>query len=217
MRKLFLQQKGFTIIEMLVSLGIFTLVITVSVGSLLVLIAGNQQTQERSNTISSVSFVLDSMTRDIRTGTDYHCIDSTPSPFDGSGNIDDHELFGITGEDCDSGDIGVSFIETGGSLTELTAANDSRVAFFFDDNKIWRQIGDTDREQISSAGIFVHEAVFYVTGSERLMVSNSDIDQPMVTIFMQVSDIENSGSTCDVSNEQCVWIQTTVTQRLLDI
>ncbi len=67
-------QRGFTLIEMIVSLGIFSIVSTMTVGSLLVLISGNQQLQGEQNAMTNLAFAIDSMTREMRTGSSYVCV-----------------------------------------------------------------------------------------------------------------------------------------------
>lgn len=201
------QKRGFTIIEMLVSLAIFAIVITMSVGTLLVLIAGNQQTQERSSTMSNLSFALDSMTRDIRTGTDFYCGEES--------DFTNQEAF-TEGNDCSNGDLGISFVETGGSITGPAI---DRIAFFVENNALWRQIGNNAPEQVTASNIYIHEAEFIVTGAERLSDPSpgDDLDQPMVTITLEASDIENAGVACSATGNECIRVQTTVTQRVLDI
>ena len=62
---------GFTLIEMIVSLTLFSAVITIAVGAFLVLLAANKQLQEEQAVLTNLSFALDSMTREIITGTGY--------------------------------------------------------------------------------------------------------------------------------------------------
>ena len=198
-------QSGFTLIEMLVSLAVFAMVVTMSVGTLIVLIGANEQLQDQQTTISNLSFALDSMTRDIRTGTDYHCDDSTFAGQESAVVVDGPQ-------DCKNGASGISFIESGGSLTGPAF---DRLAFYFNGDTLYRRIGDDPEEQILSSDIKIHTGVFMVTGSERLSENDTDIEQPTVTIYMKASD--PSVDDCDASPSACVHIQTTVTQRILDL
>ena len=67
------KEKGFTLVEMVVSIGVFALVMTLAAGAYLVLIAINRQAQAISTSVDSLAFSLETMTRDIRTGSGYNC------------------------------------------------------------------------------------------------------------------------------------------------
>ena len=64
-------EKGFTLMEVMVSVSIFAIIITVGIGSLLTIFGTLQKTKNDQQTMDSLSFVLDTMTRRIRTGYDY--------------------------------------------------------------------------------------------------------------------------------------------------
>jgi len=66
-------EKGFTLIELMVSLTVFSIVMVISVGTLLTLIDANAKAQALYMATTNLSFALDAITRDIRTGHDYHC------------------------------------------------------------------------------------------------------------------------------------------------
>ena len=68
--------RGFTLVELMVSLTIFSIVMMVSTGTLLVLIDVNAKAQALYSATSNLSFALDSMTREMRTGYHYYCDDS---------------------------------------------------------------------------------------------------------------------------------------------
>lgn len=64
---------GFTLVELMVSLTVFSIVMTISTGTLLVLIDLNSKAQALYSATTNLSFALDSMTREMRTGYRYHC------------------------------------------------------------------------------------------------------------------------------------------------
>jgi len=66
-------QKGFTLVEMLVSVAIFAVVMTVALGSLLAMSESDRKAQTLKSVINNLNFSLDSMSRAIRTGTTYSC------------------------------------------------------------------------------------------------------------------------------------------------
>ncbi len=65
--------KGFTLIEIIVAVGLFTVVMTLASGAYLIMISANRQAQSVATGINNLSFALETMTRNIRTGTDYGC------------------------------------------------------------------------------------------------------------------------------------------------
>ncbi|MFA7302278.1 MAG: prepilin-type N-terminal cleavage/methylation domain-containing protein [Candidatus Paceibacterota bacterium] len=63
--------KGFTLIELMVATGLFAVIMTLAAGAYLVMISANREAQSISRGINSVSYALELMTRNIRTGTEY--------------------------------------------------------------------------------------------------------------------------------------------------
>ena len=67
--------RGYTLIELVVAVGLFALVMTLASGAYLLMIDLGRQTQGVATGINSLSFALETMTRSIRTGTNYNCGD----------------------------------------------------------------------------------------------------------------------------------------------
>ncbi|MHB1163406.1 MAG: prepilin-type N-terminal cleavage/methylation domain-containing protein [Minisyncoccota bacterium] len=63
--------RGYTLIELIVAVGLFALVMLLASGAYLVVIGVSRQAQGISTGIDNLSFALESMTRDIRTGSQY--------------------------------------------------------------------------------------------------------------------------------------------------
>ncbi|MHB0865362.1 MAG: prepilin-type N-terminal cleavage/methylation domain-containing protein [Minisyncoccota bacterium] len=63
--------RGYTLIELIVAVGLFALVMLLSSGAYLVVIGVSRQAQGISTGIDNLSFALETMTRDIRTGSKY--------------------------------------------------------------------------------------------------------------------------------------------------
>lgn len=66
------RQHGFTLIELMVSVSIFTVVMMVAIGALFTIIAANKHARAVQLTMDNLHFAIDEMSRDIRTGTDYN-------------------------------------------------------------------------------------------------------------------------------------------------
>jgi prepilin-type N-terminal cleavage/methylation domain-containing protein len=74
-------QRGFTLIEIIVSVGLFTIVMTLASGAYLLMIGINRQAQAVATGINNLSFALETMTYNIRTGNNYTCASSPCSTF----------------------------------------------------------------------------------------------------------------------------------------
>lgn len=64
--------KGFTLIELMVALGLFAVIMTIAAGVYLTMINANRHAQALAKGINNLSFALEVMTRAISTGSDYH-------------------------------------------------------------------------------------------------------------------------------------------------
>lgn len=78
-----MQNRGFTLIEMIVSLAIFSIVAVVALGALVKIISANHKAQALQAAFTNLNFALDSMSRELRVGSDYHC-DNTTKDYGGS-------------------------------------------------------------------------------------------------------------------------------------
>lgn len=65
--------KGFTLLEMIVSIAIFTVVALVAVGALLKVVDANKKAQSLKTSINNLNFALDSISREMRVGSNYSC------------------------------------------------------------------------------------------------------------------------------------------------
>ncbi len=73
--------KGFTLIEVMVSVTLFAMVMTLSLGAILSIIDGNKKAQAINSVANNLNFAVDSMVRDIKTGYSYSCNESQiPTP-----------------------------------------------------------------------------------------------------------------------------------------
>ena len=95
----------------MVSLGIFSIVAVVAAGSLLKIIDANKKAQSVKSVINNVSFALESMSRELRTGTLYYC----------STDFDDIvSRSSLAGQDCSA---------TPGTLLQFRAGDGRLIAY----------------------------------------------------------------------------------------
>lgn len=204
--------KGFTLIEMIVSLGLFSVVIVVAVGALLTMVNADKQLQSEQSIMSNLSFALDSMTREIRTGINFYCDASASVSGIFSDGYDQDTIIGDDTRDCSFGRQGnyvqgISFVESGNSIT---GDSSSRILYFYnsDDKNIFRRVGNKSAEPLIAGDLEITDAQFFVTGSDTLVLSNNML-QPAVTIFIEARD--------KYDHDKVYKIETTVSQRVLDL
>ncbi len=198
--------EGFTLIEVLVSLSLFTIVVTMSVGTLLVLIDANSKQQSAQSVATNLSFALDSMTREIRTGYFYECKSQSSQLTKTNGAVY---------SDCPAGASNFAFSESGGSLTGSMDSN--RIAYRYNpvSKSIERRLGNpstdgVDWRAITAPAVQINTLEFVVTDT-RPYSSGNNQKSPTVTIFISGTAGNITGLNTDFN------IQTTVTQQILDI
>ncbi len=96
------KDQGFTLIEIIVSLAIFTVVAVVAVGAYLKVIDANKKSQTLKTAINNVNFAFESMTRELRVGSSYYCFGSLSEFGGGAGAT----ALPSEGHACTSGDAG---------------------------------------------------------------------------------------------------------------
>ena len=165
-------KKGFSLIELLVSVSIFTVVMTVSIGTLLSLIDANRKAQTLASITNNLNFALDSMTRTIRTGHTYNCTDN-PNSLPAGVN------------DCTTGASGFVFTDSAGQ----------RVGYRMSGGSIERNVASGGWIPLTAPEITITDMQFYLNGS-----TVADAVQPFVTISIQgeTDIIANAESSFDI-------------------
>jgi prepilin-type N-terminal cleavage/methylation domain-containing protein len=80
-------QRGFTLVEIIVSLAIFSVVAVIAVGALVRVTSANRQAQAIQSGVNNISFVLDAISREMRVGTTYLCYGNGVSFNDGTNRV----------------------------------------------------------------------------------------------------------------------------------
>jgi prepilin-type N-terminal cleavage/methylation domain-containing protein len=210
-------KKGFTLIEVMVSVTIFSIVMVIALGSLLAISSSDRKAETLKTVMNNLSFALDSMSRSIRTGVNYDCnpslpisSGSLPSPTDctsGAPVMAYHSADGATGAG-DSPIVNANVVFCRGSGSSCSA----------DGTSILRSTdgGDTFFP-ITAPEVVISDLTFYVKGAPL-----GDGIQPKVTLtlsgFVRVSGNASSQSECNTTSGQCSVfnMQTSITQRLYD-
>ena len=64
---------GFTLVELMVSVSIFAIVMFISLGSILSILDANQKSKTLRSVMDNLNSAMESMTRTVRFGINYHC------------------------------------------------------------------------------------------------------------------------------------------------
>jgi prepilin-type N-terminal cleavage/methylation domain-containing protein len=200
-----ISKRGFTLIELMVSVAIFTVVMVIALGSLLSVSGAERKAETLKSVMTNLNFALESMSRTIRTGSNYHCDTSNISST-------------LVPQDCPNASAGADYMV-------LEANDSSYVTYCLNANSIWRQrVNDAAQIrtsclpadgflQITAPEVIVNDLTFYVKGACSSAGSGgctADAIQPKVLIsldgYINISSVASSTFS----------VQTSVTQRIYD-
>ena len=186
---------GFTLIEMMVSVSIFVIVAMVAVGALLAVNDTNRKSQRIRLLMDNLNFSLETMARELRLGSTYHCDISAPpvtSPKDCTA-----ESIAFLDEDRHLVEYRVNTVARALERAESLDESASSLGPF---EPVTFPVSATGR------GVVIDHVTFAVKGS-----ADSDSMQPYLVIVVRGS----VGEIGDKLRTQFT-IQTTVSERAID-
>lgn len=191
LRKKNIDTRAFSLIELMVSLTIFAIVMLVCTSTLLTLIDANAKAQALNTAMTNLSYALDSMTREIRTGYHFYCsdiIDSTHMP-------DSNET-----NDC-----------VDGHAIRFYRDRDSKEMFFKKNGEVIEQkLGSGAWQPLTANDVKINKFELTVSNTDSYY-GDSDLKQPTV-------DVEIGGYIENGLNASTTFsIQTHMVQRRIDI
>ena len=74
------KKSGFTLVEIMVAVSVFVLVMVISSGAIISVFNANQKSKTLRSVMDNLNLTMESMTRTIRFGTNYHCGATIPPP-----------------------------------------------------------------------------------------------------------------------------------------
>lgn len=180
-------KRGYSLLELIVSLGLFSVVMLIVLAAYVNLISLDRQARASNQLSSSLSFAIETMARSIRTGTDYACSANASVP------------------NCSSGGSSISFNDSEGVYTEYrivaNASGTNSIAYCTD--------ACVSFVSVTDPRINIEAMTFYVQG---VGTDEPDTDiQPHVTISISGTMETDRGASSRFS------IQTGATQRLIEL
>src|SRR3989338_9870976 len=165
------KQSGYTIIETMIATSLFLVVITIGMGSLLNANFIHQKSRDMRSIMDNLSFIMEDMSRNIRTGTDFRCLTGSDSLI----NV-------VSPLSCQDG-WGIAFEYANGDIEN---DNDQWVYYIDNTGKIFKSTTGPYTIQSNFVQLTPDEVVidplssFSVLGGES--VSSGDQQQPLVTV-----------------------------------
>lgn len=204
--------QGFTLVEMLVVLGLFSFIMTLATSVLFSTQSINVKLQETQSVLDNVNVSLETMVRDIRYGSNFHCMDTLP---DMTIDVDYLERRNCSYQNVGEGHGGKVLF-----LKPIDAADkDDRVVYFATTTATGMIIQKNEYYfgkspatfQITADDVKINALHFYVVGASSTF-PDEDYVQPLITITAAGETVpikEGSTSTPFV-------VQTSVSSRVLD-
>ena len=185
--------RGFTLVEMIVSVALFSIVMLICVGALLALVGANRKVHALQSVMNNLNVTLDGMMRATRMGSNFHC---------GSGAAN-------TTRDCVDGDTIFAFEPFGSTPLDIPWV----YTYDPDTKRLYRSQDGGTPIAITAPEIVIDSMTFYVNGSTRgCTVSPCDTVQPKVVIV-----IKGTAPVVNSKARSTFHIQVTAVQRLLDL
>ncbi len=181
-------KKGFSLIEVIVSIALFAVILTASLGSLLVIIDVNRQTKAIKLVVNNLNLAMEGMSRELRVGsnicaTDNEDFDPTPSCNTSAGGQD--------------------------SVYFTTDVGQTSSRFRLNNNSIERRIGSAGTSlALTGSDVVVDDMLFFVRGVGETG-AQADI-QPSVLIVI-AGHVQQADQIVDFN------LQTVVSQRKLEL
>ncbi|KKQ86835.1 MAG: hypothetical protein UT09_C0025G0007 [Parcubacteria group bacterium GW2011_GWF2_38_8] len=183
------QSNGYTILETMIAVSLFVIIITIGMGALLNANLLHRKSEDARSIMDNLSFIMEDMSRNLRTGYDYHCGD----------------VIFTDPQSCPDGEGEISFKSSSGSQWMYQFEPDGGAAF-----NISRLVQGGDWTRLNSEKIsFSSDSGFWVFGAESPLTG--DVQQPFVVIKLAGTITSKDDTVTSFS------LRTSVSQRLVDI
>ena len=133
-------ERGFTLIELMVSLSLFAIVVTVSLGSILGIFDANRKSRSLKAVMTNLNLATEEMSKEMRYGTNYHC---------GSSGTQSAP------QNCASGDTQVSFL----------SSDNVEISYRLNGTALEKATGSGSFAPVTAPEASIDNLAFYVLGA----------------------------------------------------
>jgi len=186
------EKYGFTLIEMLVAVGLFTVVIVITLTAILSIIDFQRKVTAFQNIQNNLNFALEVISKDLKTGDKYYCgLNSFDMPTGGANDIIPRSCL------------------SGGQIITFRNSNSDKITYRFLSGRIERIVNDGQVFILTSININLNENVskFYVVNAEDELKMDY---QPRITITIGAKSGVKDKTT------ETFNLQTTISQLVLN-
>ncbi len=191
--------KGFTLVEILVSISIFVVFMTFALGSVLSILGAGDKSKSLNSVMTNLNFTVEIMSRELKFGTNFYCTQSTDVP----------PLPPVpTTQNCTGVGLApqsaISFVTSDGvatvykldsALHQIKKSTDGGLTFI----------------SVTAPEVNIQDLKFYVFNSAPQTSLPADNAQPRVTMFVR------GYAGTKLSSQSSFALQTTISQRSLDV
>lgn len=204
--------KGFTLVELIVALGIFGIVAVVAVGAFLRIIDANKKAQALQSIVNNTSFIMDSLARELRVAKNYYCnstgLASYPT-YSAENGAAKAQGAVFSRNQCTSGDTALSFLSS-----RTAPINNSHVvcrlttSYHFENNVLYKA-----QQRACNESLVVYEPI---SSTDDLIINSftffvSDVPGALKSRAF-ISLRGTSGQT--IRTQSNIDVQMTVSQRV---
>ncbi len=180
------QVRGFSLIETLVGVSLFTFVCLLAISTLISTYKINTRLKATRNVYDNLNFVLEDLLRESKQGSGYYCLSATEISA-GSVNLGDYSLV----KDCatGAGGIGVVFQPQGYDLFKRVAyfyrSSTKQIVketFYVNSSYNRTSSGDDSTENLTTDNISIENFNFVVSGTAKYDTGN--LKQPLIKLIV---------------------------------
>jgi prepilin-type N-terminal cleavage/methylation domain-containing protein len=205
-------QQGFTLIEMVVSIAIFIVVAVVATVALLQVVNANKKAQSIKTAVNNINYALESMTRELRVGTNYNC-------YPGQSAVRPTTLSGVTACDAQNGNWTLAFLSSKSDVDNDNSSVSCKLihTYYFNGTSLYKG------EQADCGDAYtIYPIIFGTTNTSDARLNESNITFTAGTVrvvtgtdrqpYIQFQFSGTSGSKEKLKSD--FDVRTTVSQRL---
>lgn len=208
--------KGFSTIEMLVAVALFSAIALMCISAMFVLVDANYKARSVKTAMDNLGFTFEDMVRDLRLGSRYYCVGDTLTP---SAMPLSSVPPGSNGQDCQYG----STSNSGGVYLAFRNREGKIIFYYFDGTNLKRKATNSDWKDGYTDVLSGTDSI----GNSYMTMSSSDITIQRFRFYVYNTDVESNtqpyvvitatvkvGSDSNPKTQTLFSVQTTVSQRV---